>query len=306
MPPASIGRAPPARRRPSRRRAGEGPSVRSMHAAVYDHTGGPEVLRYAEVPDPELRPGGVLVDVGAVSIQGGDLLHRAGRRSAVRAAHRRLPGRRARACGRRRRHRLRASASRWWPRWAPAATPSSSACRPGRRTRSPTGCRSTRPPACRSSSAPPTTACSSSATCSRARRCCAGRRRRRRAGRHPAGQGGRRATVIATASSDDRSIGCTSTAWTTASTTRARTSAEGARLTDGRGVDLVVDPVGGRTLEGSIAAPRLPRPDQLGRPRRPRGPPPRRCGRSCRRTPRSPACSSAPRWASTRHACTGR
>ena len=26
------------------------------------------------------------------------------------------------------------------------------------------------------------------------------------------------------------------------------------RLTDGRGVDLVVDPIGGRTLEGSIAA----------------------------------------------------
>jgi len=49
-----------------------------MHAAVYDHTGGPEVLRYAEVPDPELRPGGLLVDVVAVSIQGGDLLHRAG------------------------------------------------------------------------------------------------------------------------------------------------------------------------------------------------------------------------------------
>ena len=49
-----------------------------MHAAVYDRTGGPEVLRYAEVPDPELRPGGLLVDVVAVSIQGGDLLHRAG------------------------------------------------------------------------------------------------------------------------------------------------------------------------------------------------------------------------------------
>jgi len=49
-----------------------------MHAAVYDHTGGPDVLRYAEVPDPELRPGGLLVDVVAVSIQGGDLLHRSG------------------------------------------------------------------------------------------------------------------------------------------------------------------------------------------------------------------------------------
>jgi NADPH2:quinone reductase len=49
-----------------------------MHAAVYDHIGGPEVLYYAEVPDPALRTGGVLIDVVAVSIQGGDLLHRAG------------------------------------------------------------------------------------------------------------------------------------------------------------------------------------------------------------------------------------
>ncbi|HET6663182.1 MAG TPA: zinc-binding dehydrogenase [Acidimicrobiales bacterium] len=47
-----------------------------MKAAVYDQTGGPEVFRYAEVPDPELRPGGVIVEVQAVGVQGGDLLHR--------------------------------------------------------------------------------------------------------------------------------------------------------------------------------------------------------------------------------------
>ena len=47
-----------------------------MKAAVYDRTGGPEVFRYDEVPDPELRPGGVIVEVQAVGIQGGDLLHR--------------------------------------------------------------------------------------------------------------------------------------------------------------------------------------------------------------------------------------
>ncbi|MGH9291083.1 MAG: quinone oxidoreductase family protein [Acidimicrobiales bacterium] len=47
-----------------------------MKAAVYDQTGGPEVFRYAEVPDPELRAGGVLVEVQAVGVQGGDLLHR--------------------------------------------------------------------------------------------------------------------------------------------------------------------------------------------------------------------------------------
>jgi NADPH2:quinone reductase len=49
-----------------------------MRAACYDHPGGPEVFRYEEVPDPELRRGGVLIDVAAVSIQGGDLLHRQG------------------------------------------------------------------------------------------------------------------------------------------------------------------------------------------------------------------------------------
>jgi NADPH:quinone reductase len=49
-----------------------------MKAAVYDVTGGPEVLHYADVPDPELRPGGVLVEVEAIGIQGGDLLHRQG------------------------------------------------------------------------------------------------------------------------------------------------------------------------------------------------------------------------------------
>ena len=47
-----------------------------MKAAVYYETGGPEVFRIEEVPDPALRPGGVLIEVGAVSIQGGDLLHR--------------------------------------------------------------------------------------------------------------------------------------------------------------------------------------------------------------------------------------
>ena len=47
-----------------------------MRAAVYDRPGGPEVFRYAEVPDPDLHPDGVIVEVGAVGVQGGDLLHR--------------------------------------------------------------------------------------------------------------------------------------------------------------------------------------------------------------------------------------
>src|SRR5215207_1387445 len=49
-----------------------------MKAAAYTRIGGPEVLEYVDVPDPEVRPGGVLVAIAAVSIQGGDLLHRAG------------------------------------------------------------------------------------------------------------------------------------------------------------------------------------------------------------------------------------
>lgn len=49
-----------------------------MKAAVYYETGGPEVFRYEEVPDPQVRSGGLIVQVKAVSIQGGDLLHRAG------------------------------------------------------------------------------------------------------------------------------------------------------------------------------------------------------------------------------------
>jgi NADPH2:quinone reductase len=48
-----------------------------MKAAVYDQTGGPEVFRYADIDEPQLRKGGVLIDVRFVGIQGGDLLHRA-------------------------------------------------------------------------------------------------------------------------------------------------------------------------------------------------------------------------------------
>src|SRR3954462_12290513 len=49
-----------------------------MRAAVYYETGGPEVFRYEEGPDPSVRPSGVIVEVHAIGIQGGDLLHRQG------------------------------------------------------------------------------------------------------------------------------------------------------------------------------------------------------------------------------------
>ncbi|MDZ7727959.1 MAG: zinc-binding alcohol dehydrogenase family protein [Dehalococcoidia bacterium] len=49
-----------------------------MKAAVYYETGSADVFRYEDVPDPQCRPGGIVFDVRAVSIEGGDLLHRAG------------------------------------------------------------------------------------------------------------------------------------------------------------------------------------------------------------------------------------
>lgn len=47
-----------------------------MKAAVYYETGAPDVLQYEEVAEPELRRGGVLIDVEAISIEGGDTLNR--------------------------------------------------------------------------------------------------------------------------------------------------------------------------------------------------------------------------------------
>ena len=49
-----------------------------MKAAVYYETGPPDVFRYEDVPDPVCHPNGVLIDVKAVSIEGGDLLNRSG------------------------------------------------------------------------------------------------------------------------------------------------------------------------------------------------------------------------------------
>jgi NADPH2:quinone reductase len=47
-----------------------------MRAAVYYQTGGPEVFRTEEVPDPTPGPGEVLIRVEAISIEGGDTLNR--------------------------------------------------------------------------------------------------------------------------------------------------------------------------------------------------------------------------------------
>ncbi|MDP3747761.1 MAG: zinc-binding alcohol dehydrogenase family protein [Phenylobacterium sp.] len=47
-----------------------------MKAAVYYENGGPEVLKYEEVPDPACHPKGVVIRVEAVAIEGGDTLNR--------------------------------------------------------------------------------------------------------------------------------------------------------------------------------------------------------------------------------------
>jgi NADPH2:quinone reductase len=49
-----------------------------MKAAVYYETGSPDVFRYEDVPDPACHAQDVLVEVKAVSIEGGDVLNRAG------------------------------------------------------------------------------------------------------------------------------------------------------------------------------------------------------------------------------------
>jgi NADPH2:quinone reductase len=47
-----------------------------MKAAVYYENGQPSVLRYEDVADPECHPKGVVIRVEAVSIEGGDILNR--------------------------------------------------------------------------------------------------------------------------------------------------------------------------------------------------------------------------------------
>jgi NADPH:quinone reductase len=49
-----------------------------MKAAVYYENGGPQVFRYEDVADPECSDSGIVIDVQAVSIEGGDVLNRAG------------------------------------------------------------------------------------------------------------------------------------------------------------------------------------------------------------------------------------
>ncbi len=47
-----------------------------MKAAFYGANGGPEVLHYGDVSEPELAPDSVLIRVASISIEGGDILNR--------------------------------------------------------------------------------------------------------------------------------------------------------------------------------------------------------------------------------------
>jgi len=47
-----------------------------MKAAVYYENGGPDVLKYEDVPDPTCPPDGVVVRLKAISVEGGDVLLR--------------------------------------------------------------------------------------------------------------------------------------------------------------------------------------------------------------------------------------
>ena len=47
-----------------------------MKAAVYDEAGAPDVLEYRDVADPKIGPDDVLIATTAISIEGGDLINR--------------------------------------------------------------------------------------------------------------------------------------------------------------------------------------------------------------------------------------
>jgi putative PIG3 family NAD(P)H quinone oxidoreductase len=49
-----------------------------MHAVVITEPGGPEVLQWTEVPDPQLGPGEVMIDVAASAVNRADVMQRQG------------------------------------------------------------------------------------------------------------------------------------------------------------------------------------------------------------------------------------
>ena len=56
-----------------------------MKAAYFERHGGPEVIRYGDLPDPEAGPGEIVVDIHAASVNGADCKMLSGRYSQVAA-----------------------------------------------------------------------------------------------------------------------------------------------------------------------------------------------------------------------------
>ena len=56
-----------------------------MKAAYFEQHGGPEVIRYGDLPDPEAGPGEIIVDIHAASVNGADCKVLSGRYSQVAA-----------------------------------------------------------------------------------------------------------------------------------------------------------------------------------------------------------------------------
>ncbi|MCY4407585.1 MAG: NADP-dependent oxidoreductase [Rhodospirillaceae bacterium] len=56
-----------------------------MKAAYFERHGGPEVIRYGDLPDPEAGPGEIVVDIHAASVNGADCKVLSGRYSQVAA-----------------------------------------------------------------------------------------------------------------------------------------------------------------------------------------------------------------------------
>ena len=54
-----------------------------MKAAYFDQHGGPEVIRYGDLPDPQAGPGEIVVDIHAASVNGADCKVLAGRYSRI-------------------------------------------------------------------------------------------------------------------------------------------------------------------------------------------------------------------------------
>ena len=231
-----------------------------MKAAVIYENGGPDVLRYEDVPDPECPDGCVLIDVEAISVEGGDLLHRAGSPPPVGPARRRLPRRRHDRRGRRRRRATARRRSRRDASMRPARTPPSGPSPRCRRGRSPTG--STR----RRAACVPVAVGTAQECLFTAGHLKAGQTVLIQAGAGGVGmaaiqlakQAG--ATVIATASSDEKLERLKEFGLDHGINYATENFAERTReLTDGRGADVILDSIGGQTLEGRHRRARLPR-----------------------------------------------